>query len=136
MLTYRYDNCIADILLQYAVHEAYPLQELELYTGRLLGKTTGKRAKENLSALKERFECDYAYFRDYITIGDESVGDGGKLEALPRSIACLQVALQEEGQFYPKSGILKGFAYVAAGICFRELDNFLFAAGSQLDDFT
>ena len=97
LLTNRYDNCIADILLQYAAHEAYPLRELELYTGRLLGKTTGKRAKENLSALKERFEYDYAYFRDYITQGDDNAGDGGRVEGLPRSIACLQVALDEPG---------------------------------------
>lgn len=131
----RFDDCIADILLQYAVHEAYPLRELELYTGRLLGKTSGKRAKENLSALKERFECDYAYFRDYIIFGGEGEEDGGKVEALPRSIACLQVALDEPGQSYPKSGILKGFAYVAAGICFKELDEFLYAAGSKLDEF-
>lgn len=117
------------------MHEAYPLRELELYTGRLLGKTSGKRAKENLSALKERFECDYAYFRDLIVHGEDGEGDGGKVEALPRSIACLQVALDEQGQFYPKSGILKGFAYVAAGICFKELDEFLYAAGSQLDEF-
>ena len=106
------------------------MNELELFTAHLLGRTIGKRAKENVASLKERFENDYRYFRDYIVEGDE--GEGGKIEALPRSIACLQIALDEQGRNYPKLGILKGFGYVAAEICLEELDNFLFAAGSQL----
>lgn len=47
-----------------------------------------------------------------------------EIEALPRALACLEVAVTEHGYRDAKLGELKSFRYVALGVVLRELDRY------------
>lgn len=120
-----YEEAIADISTSYALHPAHPLSELEIVTGAVLGSIFNRRLKDLTTDMKERFARDVAYIRERMRY-DEHGGEG---EGLPRALACLHVAVGEEGR---KMGVgRKGeqvvtwsFAYVAAGVCLEEIERF------------
>ena len=47
-----------------------------------------------------------------------------ELEALPRAIACLTIAVGEHGYVDRQLGEIQSFKYIAAGVCIRELERF------------
>ena len=47
-----------------------------------------------------------------------------EVEALPRAIACLEVAVNEAGIEDRQVGELESFKYIAAGVCLRELERY------------
>ena len=47
-----------------------------------------------------------------------------EVEAVPRAMACLSVAVEERGVHDPVLGDLESFKYVAAGVCLRELERY------------
>ena len=112
-----------------------PLAETEVFSGTILGRqggAQGKPLRELSKTMRERFEviCDYAVLR--IVQGDEAMAETEyldalydleerEIEALPRAIACLLVAVNEKGVVDRRLGELKSFRYVAAGVCLREL---------------
>jgi hypothetical protein len=105
----------------------YPLTEIEVFVGSVLGKNGGlptKRLREASTHMKDKFERDVTFTVNSILRGSgESPGlDRG--EALARSIACLAIAVEDPGDVSVKIGKLQSFAYVAAAICLREIDGF------------
>lgn len=54
-------------------------------------------------------------------VGFGGGGGGGKREALERSIACLAVGVNAT-RVRKKVGALVSFAWVAAGVCLREVE--------------
>jgi hypothetical protein len=87
--------------------------------------------------MRERFGMVVEHTIMRITKGDEAMSrvdyldellledyDEREIEALPRALACLEVAATESGYKDRKLGELKSFLYVAAGVCLRELDRY------------
>lgn len=67
---------------------------------------------------------DAEYMDELMTLEDDEHYDERELEALPRALACLEVAVNESGYKDRKVGELNSFEYVAAGVCLRELDRY------------
>lgn len=91
-----------------------PLSEIEVFAGQILGRQNGpdgRMLRELSDVMRGRFEkiVDYANMR--ITHGDDQMQEvddlddlygpeysDRELEALPRAIACLEVAVKETGK--------------------------------------
>ncbi|KAF2144749.1 uncharacterized protein K452DRAFT_285074 [Aplosporella prunicola CBS 121167] len=119
-----YESNLLDVMSDYSTHPQYPLSELEVFGGNIIGKSMGgmnKRVREITTAMNERFERDVAFTVERITQGD----DGDRDEALARSIACLAVAvLGPKRVVNRRVGELRSWKYVAAAVCLREIELF------------
>lgn len=117
-----------------------PVSEHEAFAGTILGRKTGVQGKplrELSRNLRERFESVVEYTILRIVKGDEQMQGVNDLdllyddsldrevEALPRALACLVAAVEEEGTFDLQLGELQSFKYVAAAVCLRELERFM-----------
>ena len=116
-----------------------PLSEHEAFAGTILGRSGGAQGKplrELSKTMRERFEpvVDYTVMR--IVKGDEQMQGVGDLDLLygddvareverfPVALACLKVAVEEQGMEDRRLGELQSFKYIAAGVCLRELERF------------
>ena len=116
------------------------------------GAMPSKRARDSTSDMKDSFERlaretiqwikkgDYEYDEDdedevndsdtIISTGNLSTFSTGtvqeeRLQQLERSIACLAVAVEEPSQVDDRyAGQLRSFAYVAAGICLNQIEQY------------
>lgn len=132
-----------DVLYTFSPSPNMPLAETEVFSGTILGRqggAQGKPLRELSKTMRERFEvhCNYAVLR--ITKGDGAIEeaeylddlydlDEREIEALPRAIACLLVAVNERSVSDRRLGELKSFRYVAAGVCLRELQRWRHSLG-------
>ena len=102
-----------------------PLSEVEIFIGHVLGKEGGgsyKRARETSRTVRERYEELVVYTAECILKGEE---EEFTEEALERTIACLDVAL--ETPMHPLHVCidkLVSFGYLAAGLCLRQVKRF------------
>ena len=136
----RYEESLTDILYNYAPSVHMPLSEQEAFAGTILGRKGGaqnKPLRELGKTMRERFEAVVEYTIMRIVKGDEQMSGMGDLdllyddsvdrevEALPRAIGCLTVAVQEKGMADRQLGELQSFKYIAAGVCLRELERYM-----------
>ncbi|KAF4629048.1 hypothetical protein G7Y89_g9100 [Cudoniella acicularis] len=114
-----YEDCLLNAMTAYSDHPLRPLSELEAFIGNILGKTgaASKRQRDQSTTLKERVDEDTAFIVDCILKDDGELSE----EALPRSMACLAVSLEERIMFKRQEQILS-FKYVAAAVCMREAE--------------
>ena len=98
------------------------LTEVEVFVGDILGRygPQSKRQRDASLGMKERFERDVRFIVDCIIKEDQSAEGAKSKEALPRSIACLSIAVTESRP-RRRVGTLRSFGYVAAAVCLREL---------------
>lgn len=117
-----------------------PLSEAEAFAGTILGRqggAQGKPLRELSKTMRERFETVVEYAVMRITRGDQimqSVDDLDKLydtfyderefEALPRALACFEVAVTQGGYRDHQVGALQSFSYIAAAVCLKELQRY------------
>ena len=140
-------------MLSYSTHPPHFISEVEVFAGAIIGKNgaQSKRQREFSMSMKDKHERDVAYTITCIRHGDGDdeddgggvgiggggggkehvggVGGGGggsKQEALERSIACLAVGVNTT-KVRKKVGALVSFAWVAAGVCLREVERFQYA---------
>ena len=130
-----YEDNLLDILYYNSPTANVPLTEIEVFSGTILGRhggAQGKPLRELSKNMRERFEPVVEYARSRMLKGDavvQAVNDLEELfdvkereiEALPRAIACLSVALDEAGCVDRLVGELKSFRYIAAATCLEEL---------------
>ncbi|KAL9105886.1 MAG: hypothetical protein Q9227_008997 [Pyrenula ochraceoflavens] len=132
----EYEECLLTIAAEYSTNPAYPLTELEVFTGSILGKNGGqtKQQRELSISMKERFTSDLNYIVGCMTKEVEE-----EEEALERSLACFQVGMEERSKGsrrrrwgtggrtgrYEDEEELVSFVYVAAAICMREVERFV-----------
>ena len=139
--SYSYEENLTDTMRAYSTHPPHFISEVEVFAGAILGKNgaQSKRQREFSISMKEKHERDVAYTVACIRQGDEydddyneavkesvfggggAVGGGGKREALERSIACFSVGVNTT-RVRKKVGALVSFAWVAAGVCLREVE--------------
>lgn len=138
--SHSYEENLTDTMLAYSTHPPHFISEVEVFAGAILGKNgaQSKRQREFSVSMKEKHERDVAYTVACIRHGDEydddsnegtegsvfsggAGGGGGKREALERSIACLAVGVNTT-RVRKKVGALVSFAWVAAGVCLREVE--------------
>ncbi|KAF4305332.1 RNA-dependent RNA polymerase eukaryotic-type [Botryosphaeria dothidea] len=118
-----YESNLLDIMSDYSTHSQYPLSELEVFGGNIIGKSTGaqnRRTRERTMEMNQRFERDVAFTVERITQGD----DGDRDEALARAIACFAVGMKEPRKVSKRVGELRSWKYVAAAVCLREIELF------------
>lgn len=123
-----------------------PLSEQEAFAGTILGRKGGaqnKPLRELGKTMRERFDAIVEYTVMRIIKGDEQMSGVNDLdllyddsidrevEALPRAIACLSVAVEEKGAEDRMLGELQSFKYVAAGVCLRELERFMITTANR-----
>jgi hypothetical protein len=116
-----------------------PISEHEAFAGTILGRKGGAQSKplrELGQTMRERFQTIVEYTVMRIVNGDEQMQGTNDLdmlydesldrevEALPRAIACLEIAVQEKGLFDPRLGELQSFKYIVAGMALRELERY------------
>lgn len=118
-----------------------PLSETEAFAGQIVGRQGGlqdKPLKDLAKTMRERFNTLVEHATMRITKGDEAMRevedlddlyddthyDERELEALPRALACLEVAVEEGGYRDAKLGELKSFGYVVLSVVLRELDRY------------
>lgn len=118
-----YEDCVQDSMKEYTEHPSRPLTELEVFVGNVLGKTgaQSKRQRELSTSLKEHFDDNAAWIVNCILKNDDGTPSD---EALERSMACLEVSLEEPEQRRGWKGReqLISFKYVAAAICLKEVE--------------
>ncbi|KAF2500834.1 RNA-directed RNA polymerase [Lophium mytilinum] len=122
----QYESNIVSIMAQYSTHPAHPLNELEVFSGSILGKSLGaqnKQTREHAKNMVERFNHDVAAAIKVILQGDEDDeedDDVKREEALPRALACLENSLREP-ESRPRRGLVS-WRYVMAAVCLEELE--------------
>ncbi|KAI9724187.1 MAG: hypothetical protein M1828_003932 [Chrysothrix sp. TS-e1954] len=131
-----YEDKLVDVAHSYKIDHSYPLSEVEVFTGIILGRKGGvpdKRTREINVSMREQFDRDMRFIVEWILYGDGERGshlDADDLfstcgedsdEALERSIACFAVAMEEKGKVFRQFGELKSFKIVAASVCLRTL---------------
>lgn len=118
-----YEANLGNTTHDYSLHPGHPLHEVEVVSGSALGSIFNRRLKDAIRHMRHQFSRDVAHTRSAIRTDD----DGNIDEALPRSIACLYVAVKNPGlkkTWGGKEVELKSFAYVAAAVCLEELERF------------
>lgn len=118
-----YEASLQQVLHEYEPSPRSPVTEAELFAGTILGRAGGastKRLREITSTMRDRFEEILEFTVSRIIDGDYDDDDRND-EALPRSIACFAVGMQEDGLWDRKLGCLKSWKYIAAGVCLREM---------------
>lgn len=116
-----------------------PISEHEAFAGTILGRKGGaqnKSLRELGQTMRERFQTIVEHTIMRIVNGDEQMQGVNELdmlydesldrevEALPRAIACLEVAVQGKGLYDPRLGELQSFRYIAAGVALKELERY------------
>ncbi|EMD00113.1 hypothetical protein BAUCODRAFT_119665 [Baudoinia panamericana UAMH 10762] len=116
-----YEESLLDAMYHYSPVAHSVLSEQEVYAGIILGRQSGaqnKSLRELAKEMRERFGSVVEYTELQIVKGEgaliaadlESLGyDEREIEALPRAIACLEVAVLEPGRVDRKAGELKSF---------------------------
>lgn len=118
-----YETNLDNMSHDYSLHPGHPLHEVEVVTGCALGSIFNRRLKDSVREMRDQFNRDVAHTRSAIRTDD----DGNIDEALPRSIACLYVAVKYPGlkkTWVGRKVELKSFAYVAAAVCLEEIKRF------------
>lgn len=121
IILHRYEKNLIDHMYNYSTHPSFHLTELEVFAGNVIGKAgaQNKRQRENSMDMREKFNRDLYFIRDYIRYGSsEELHD-----PLERSIACLSLAVEQERRKWPKVGWLKSFGWVAAAVCLKEVES-------------
>lgn len=137
---YRYEESLLDILYCYGPTPYATVSEHEAFAGTILGRqggAQGKPLRELSKTMRERFEAVVEYTIMRIVKGDDQMkgvndldelyedqGLDREVEALPRAIACLDVAINQPATTDYRLGQLQSFRYIAAGVCLRELERF------------
>lgn len=120
-----YEATLRNITYNYSLHPGHPLHEVEAVSGSALGSIFNRRLKDSVREMRDQYGRDVAHTRSAIRTDDE---DGENTdEALPRSIACLSIAVNQPGLkkiWGGKDVELKSFGYVAAAVCLEELKRF------------
>ena len=117
-----------------------PVSEHEAFAGTILGRKGGaqnKPLRELGKTMRERFQPIVEYNAMRFVKGDEQMHGvtdldllyeetdlDREIEALPRAIACLQVAVEEKGLEDRRLGELQSFKYVAAAVCLQEFERY------------
>ena len=116
-----YEENLADTMLSSSSHF---VSEIEVFTGSILGKNGAQnhRQRESSKSMKDKHDRDTAYAVQCILRG-EGEDDSGE-EALERSIACLYVA-RRAAKPRKKVGPLYSFAWIAAAVCLKEVEDLL-----------
>ncbi|KAH8727103.1 rna-dependent rna polymerase-like protein [Phaeosphaeriaceae sp. PMI808] len=120
-----YEMNMIDIMDTLRVHRGKPLTELEVFSGNILGKkerASSRYIRETNQEVQERFDRDVSTIIRSIVQGDEDSEDDNQSEALPRSIACFQVALETVG--WENQITLRSWKYVTAAVCLEQLWKF------------
>jgi len=136
-----YEESLINIMYNCCPASHSCLFEQEVYAGFILGRqggAQGKPLRELGRTMRDRFEAVVEYAMLRIVKGDQQavqdaltagVGDvlynDREIEGFPRAIACLQVAVREEGWVDRQAGELKSFGYIAAGLCLKEWRRYL-----------
>ena len=143
---HSYEESLTHILYDYAPSVHMPLSEQEAFAGTILGRKGGaqnKPLRELGKTMRERFDAIVEYTVMRIVKGDEQMSGVNDLdllyddsidrevEALPRAIACLTVAVEEKGAEDRMLGELQSFKYVAAGVCLRELERYMITTANH-----
>ncbi len=104
-------------MLEYSSHPIHFVSEVEVFAGALIGRNGAqtKRQRETSMSMKDKNDRDIAYTVQCILQGQEQ--DVSKVEALERSIACLDVAVHEPRPI-KRFGRLVSFTWVAAAISY------------------
>lgn len=101
------------------------LSEQEVFIGNILGKTGAqtKRQHDLSVSMNERFDADLAYIVSRIAHNDD--GDEDHLGGLELSAACFLASIEELPDLatVQKNEGLVSFRYVAAALCFREIEH-------------
>ncbi|OBT50577.1 hypothetical protein VE04_08365 [Pseudogymnoascus sp. 24MN13] len=103
----RYEGCVTNISYGYSLQPSHAISEHEVFN---------KRQHELSTSMKERFNDDLTYIVNCIV----KDGIARSEESLAKSIACLNVAL-EETTYSKTGGELVSFRYVAAALCLNDL---------------
>ncbi|KAF2758120.1 RdRP-domain-containing protein [Pseudovirgaria hyperparasitica] len=120
-IRYAYDLNMADTMAQYTTYPSHPLTEREVFSGTIIGKSTGgqsKQTRELATAMKQQYERDVKYTREWIMRSEDSE-EGDTTEALPRAMACFEVGLEKDPEWQTHK--VESFKYVAAEVCLSEL---------------
>lgn len=109
-------------MFDYASQPHHHVSEVEVLSGSIIGKdgAQSKRQRDSSTTMKERHERDVEYIIKCILQGEDMSGTD---EALERSIACFWVGHQEI-KARSRVGRLVSFAWIAAGVCLREVEKF------------
>jgi hypothetical protein len=116
-----YESNLRDTMHSYALHPSHPLHEVEVVSGCVLGSTNIRRLKDRASDMRMRYAEVVAYTCARIREGDSEDDED---EALARSLACLEIAVDEPSLKVGKKGGLESFGYVAASVFLEELKRF------------
>ncbi|KAF2211972.1 hypothetical protein CERZMDRAFT_68227 [Cercospora zeae-maydis SCOH1-5] len=135
-----YEDSLANLMCDCEPTPHKSLTESEVFAGEILGRHNGpdgKQLRELSEVMRNRFKQIVDYCNLRITHGDammEQVDDlddlygeeysDREIEALPRAIACLEVAVTEPGYQDYSVGNLQSFKYIAATAALRELDRY------------
>ncbi|PPJ51825.1 hypothetical protein CBER1_09772 [Cercospora berteroae] len=135
-----YEESLANLMYDCEPTPQKPLSEGEVFAGEILGRHNGpdgKQLRELSETMRSRFKHIVDHCNLRITHGDdlmEQVDDlddlygeeysDREIEALPRALACLEVAVTETGYQDLRVGKLQSFKYIAAGAALRELDRY------------
>jgi hypothetical protein len=123
-------------MFEYGPHPRFPLSEIEVFIGNILGKTGAltTRQRELCISMKERFEDILSFTVKWIK-GEEydqedaesRAGRAAPEHVLGLSMACLWVALNEGVRIWQsgknRTSKLRSFGYVAAAVCLTEVDH-------------
>ena len=123
LTTSRYDDNLLDVMWTYSSLRGKPLSEIEVFAGAPLGRLHGaqsKRAREAAKSMRDRFSRDIENFSSRIRYGDNAEKKDAT-GALPRTIACFQIALRDENMPGNRKGLVQSFAYLATALCLTEL---------------
>ncbi|WPG97695.1 RNA-dependent RNA polymerase 1 [Acrodontium crateriforme] len=132
-----YEDSLLDILYAYAPTAHQPIYECEAFAGEILGRkggAQGKPLRERSKVMRERFETVVDHTTMRITKGDKAMQEvdfmdelyeteaiDREIEALPRAMACLKVAVEEPSQRDRQLGELISFQYIAMTVSLAEL---------------
>jgi hypothetical protein len=131
-----FENSIADIAYEFEPSVHSPLSEAEIFSGTILGRQGGAQGK-SLRELDKNMSLRFGTVMEYAVMrimkGDQQIQQADDLddlydeysereiEALPRALACLKVAMEEPGYKDRALVELQGFRYVAAELALSEL---------------
>lgn len=120
LIANRYDGCVLEIITQYSLSPTRPVTEVEVVVGNILGKTgaPSRRQRELATSMKEQYDRDVSFTINKIIKKD---GNQKNPKAIERSLACFSVGF-EESRVRSKGEALRSFLYVAAAVCFREVE--------------
>jgi len=117
-----YEEKVQNIMYEYSEHPIRPLSELEVFVGNILGRNgaPNRRQRELSTTLKERFDEEALQIMSWITKDDKEYSP----EALERSIACLEISLEEghANKTWRRGEHIVSFKYIAAAVCLREVE--------------